>query len=266
MLFRSYATMRKIAVALELDVSTFAEFTRACGFGKQEKEPGSALGAAIRARRKGLALSINDLAVRLDMTSQWVSLMERGKATLLKDERLEQVAHALEMDPETLRSLRPEHKKPGPKASVRITSATPLGAFLVERRLALGLTRDAVAVAAGISPSALFCLEKGETKRPRFHVLEKISGVLQCDASALLALVPNFAQSTGALSPSAAEAAPAVPPSDDIARIMELSGIGADDAQRKGAQLLRRLLERQRAGYALFFAKDGDLVELELLL
>ena len=62
-----------------------------------------------------------------------------------------------------------------------------LGSRLRRTREAAGLTREVLAVSAGVSVSTLLRLENDATARPRIDVLEKIAAQLGTTTSALLA-------------------------------------------------------------------------------
>lgn len=153
----------------------------------------------------------------------------------------------------------------GLRAGMHVESKTALGAFLARRRAALGMPRREASFKAGIGPVHLYEIESGKIKRPHRAVLEKLAGALQCDVAALQELIPYAALSVP-VSPQKIPVSDRDPKAEDLDRIQELAGIERVDAERKGVQLLRRLLERQRNGFSLFFAKEGELVELELLL
>ncbi|MBI3442315.1 MAG: helix-turn-helix domain-containing protein [Candidatus Sungbacteria bacterium] len=229
---------------------------------KRPLEPDS-LAAFVFSRRLELGLTQQEIAERAGINDTLICQIEAGK---IHEPRSgiafwRNLGAALECEiPQALVppavSRTDTHGRP--QIGMRVKSTTALGKFLVERRMELRLTREAIAVQTGILPQHLLLIEKGDVAKPRDNTLAKLAGVLQCDVARLSELVPGFSRVPIGLY--------AEPRSEDLDRIKELAGIGPGDAARKGIQLLRRLLERQRDGFSLFLAKGGDLVELELLL
>jgi len=265
-----YSTVRKLARELCLDTSVFSDFI--CEGGFKAKEAESSLGHAVRSRRKELGLSLADVARLLHTSSQFISQIELGTAKLIQtDALLVRLAAVLQIDPECLRGLRPRKR-------IRATKRVPiesdsLAAFVFNRRLELGLTQQKIAERMGVKGNTIYKIEAGKIRKPRGGVqfLRDLGCALECEIPQ--ALIPPVREKktpsvhdTGTRGRPQNHARGSMPRLEDMDRIKELAGIGPDEAARRGVQLLRRVLERRRDGFSFFFAKDGDLVELELLL
>lgn len=220
-------------------------------------------------RRRELNLTQNELAEHTGVDKNTIHHIETGENPGIRALRgadfWDRLAETLACEiPQALIPPAPEENRVGPKIGMRSGSRTPLGRFIVQRRAALGLSHRETALRANITNRCLYLLETSvsETRQPRSKTLVGLAQALQCDIAQLQELISGVVSA----SPIVEIARTSNPRAEDIERITELSGIAPEDAERKGIQLLRRLLERQQNGYSLFFAKDGDLVELELLL
>lgn len=254
-----------MARTLQLDIGVFKDFISVPG--RKAPETTSPLGSVIRARRQALRLSIGDLADALGTSLQVVSLIERGTISLSESDRwFAGIASVLGLDAEYLRGLRPERKKN--KLKSRKKADIPQGSladFIYKRRLELHITQKAAAERTGVKAHVIFLLENGRIPKGLCGNAEfwnRLAETLACEIPQ--ALIPRAVPAPAP--PMKNEIADRDPAAEDAHRIKELAGIERDDAERKGIHLLRLLLERKKNGFSLFFAKEGDLVELELLL
>lgn len=165
-------TARRLAEALELEVSAFRDFIWFKG-----KEPISGLGKLVRDRRHERGLSQRQLAAKLGKTYQLVSLIETGKVHLgSKDHAtLANLARELDLDIVDLERLRPPRKLKEIK-----TKPNSLGAFAFDRRTKLGLTQSALGRRVGLSPTTVSDIERGMC-RPKPRVLAKMQTALGCE-------------------------------------------------------------------------------------
>lgn len=162
-----YKRAQLLAKALEIDLSVLGPF-----MGYARKDTGSNLGQLVRTRRKELGMSAAALAEKLDVTYQYVSYIESGRCHMSEsDERVTQLARVLKLEIGQLKSVRLKRR------IYRIRTATPLGKFLVEERVRLGLSQKEAAQRIGISSTIISRLEKRE-RRPNLQLLNKITEAL----------------------------------------------------------------------------------------
>lgn len=167
-----YGLVKPLASALELEPSALAEF-----FGIARKPTNSKLGRLIRARRKELIMSLNQLANELNVSRQLVNQIEFGQCRLSEsDEMIERLAQALQLDVNELRAVRPMRRL---KQNTRI-SLTPFGKIIVSRRLELQLTQREVGKRIGVRAEIISNLETGKTIYPNPSLIDKLTKVLDC--------------------------------------------------------------------------------------
>jgi transcriptional regulator with XRE-family HTH domain len=175
-----YDFVELLATVLDLDLSVLGKFA-----GTTQKKTKSELGQLVRTRRKELAISIKDLAQKLNVSRQFVNQIEFGQCRLSEnDEMIVKLAQVLELDINRLEVLRPERRLK------QMENANPLGGFLAAKRLELRLTQREVSEHAGIASSLLSGVETG-----RFHpspkLLKKLTTILKCQIPSELIPPPS---------------------------------------------------------------------------
>lgn len=165
----NYDTAKRLATALNLEISAFAEFV-----GVNAKLTDSELGRKVRNRRRELGMSSTQLAQKLGVSRQLISQIELGQCSLNNNVTLEGLAHTLELDVSELRAIRPKRKLA--KRGVR---KTPLGNLVTKRRLELRYNQSQVAQLASIGLSTISRIETGEY-RPGPRILGRLEKALKC--------------------------------------------------------------------------------------
>lgn len=164
-----YGMIQQLADTLELHPSVLVPFV-----GITRKGTESKLGRLVRNRRKELGMTTSMLAERLSVSRQWVDRIEFETCCLSNsNEMIVKLAQILALDVNKLEAVRPARK-------LRETSTTsPLGRFLIARRLELHLSQREVAKRVEISQSFLSSVEKGQ-RRASPCLLDKLTKVLDC--------------------------------------------------------------------------------------
>lgn len=164
-----YSLVKSLENALNLDSSVFTQF-----ISKTQKPTKSKLGQLIRRRRKELGMSLQTLAKKLKVSKQLVNQIEFGQCRLIKNnDMIAQLAQILELDINELKAIRPESRLR------KVKTTTPLGEFLVAKRLELHLTQREVSEDAEIQSSVVSGVETGRL-HPSPILLEKLMTVLNC--------------------------------------------------------------------------------------
>ena len=170
-----YGLVKQLANALNFKSSVFAEFV-----GTTSKPTNSELGQLVRARRKGLIMSLSQLASELDVSRQLVNQIELGQCRLSEsDEMIKRLAQALQLDVNELRAVRPTRRL---KQNTRI-SPTPFGKIIVSKRLELHLTQREVGKRVGVRAEVISNLETGRMIYPNFSLINKLAEILGCHIS-----------------------------------------------------------------------------------
>jgi len=165
-----YGLARRLASALDLDVSVFAPFVV-----KERKQTTSMLGQLVRSRRKELGLSGRALAQKLGVTHQQVNHIELGKCSLCEnDAMIQRLAEALGLDVSRLQAVRPVRKRKYERDS------GTLGGFLAAKRLALHLTQGELGRLVGISGGMVSQIESNRA-RVSAVLIEKVAKALECE-------------------------------------------------------------------------------------
>lgn len=200
------------------------------------------LGAFLTDRRLELKLSQAEVAKIARCHAITVSAVERNARRPRKD-LLGRIAKALDCEiPAELIPIRPI-REPRRAGSYK-QSKTPLGAFLVSRRLKLNFTQQHMAQKAAVSMGHYCLLERGNSI-PSLKVLIRLAVALKCKVGELAKLA-GFG---------------------DITKIKALAGVDSNkEVVRKALELLRYLLEKQQNDYLVFLVKDKEVVELKPLL
>ena len=127
-------------------------------FQGSKRPPVGGLGALIQERRMLLGMSQSDIADRIGVSRTFVSKIELGRVGLVEataDATLKKLAKALQLDPDTLRQVRPKRKI----ANKPRTEGT-LSALLTARRVELGLSQATIATRAGVAKSTVSDIER----------------------------------------------------------------------------------------------------------
>ena len=191
----SLRVAKKLAGALEMDISVFTPFMRAhC-----TRETQSEFGRFIRSRRIERGLTQADLAKRLGVSHQYVSgQLELRRSCFATSDTIQKLARALEVDTALLDAFRLERKPKREKENRerRLTkgkskskreSLDLLGFTIYSRRFELRLTQRTLAERAKTSPSLISALERGKGQH-RHHddVLERIGKALECEIPVMI--------------------------------------------------------------------------------
>lgn len=171
----SRRSLFNLAKALELENFHFIT---------SEEDARGKLGQVILNRRSELGISLRGLASRLGISYQAVSLVERGKTRLLDDKSIDKFSQALDINPGVLLlarggRLRRKYKR---KKALAETRATPLGRFMTQKRLELGLTQRQLAQLANINVGAVLGIEK-KNSYPKIEILLEVLKALKCEVS-----------------------------------------------------------------------------------
>ena len=147
------------------------------------------LGVLIKTRRLELNMSLAGVAKMIGVSRQYVSQIEHGEASLVdSDELVKKLANVLQLESETLKSLRRKRK------GLKIKLTDPLCKFLYERRLQLSLSRKDLNRRLGHKEksSLIHELESG-SYYPSIKLLSRLEKVLDCKIPDKLILlrVPN---------------------------------------------------------------------------
>lgn len=226
----------------------------------KNKEPQTALGKLIHSRRLELGLDTTALAEKAGIDRNRLHTFEYGDRGRIIYATARKLASALMVDVRVFQKFicatgRPEKE-----------SSNALGAAIRSRRKELEMSVKDLALLLRVSRQYISQIELGEVHlNADAAFLSRLAGALECEIPSTL-IPPVREKKMRSKTRAVIEASPPADANDDLERIKELAGLGADEAAQKAVRLLRRLLERQRQGFTLFFAKDGDPVELELLL
>ncbi len=153
------------------------------------------LGRLINSRRIELNMSQVDVAKKIGVSRQYVSLIEKGKVSLVdSNEVVKKLANVLQLEVERLKRLRKKRK------NLKVKSTDPLCKFLYERRLELGLPRKDLNRLLGHKEKSnlIFGLESGEW-RPGIKLISRLEKVLSCKIpdELILQRVPNGGSDLG---------------------------------------------------------------------
>ncbi len=129
------------------------------------------LGEFLRRRRLELGLSQEKIADNVEVSRNYVSLIELGKIGLCEsDGLLLKIAKILDLDVNVLKDLRPSKRSK--------KRDTELGAIIVDRRHEMRLSQSEFASLAGLRVSQIIGLERGTIKRPNPVTITKLEKVL----------------------------------------------------------------------------------------
>ncbi|MDO8569503.1 MAG: helix-turn-helix domain-containing protein [bacterium] len=131
------------------------------------------IGRIIRARRKGLGLTLKECAEKIGISRQAVSQIEFGKNRGGNSKLIEDLAQFLDLDERELLLTRPERRLCQKKRE------TPLGEFWTKMRIKQHLTMKQLATLAGVSEALVSENELGK-HRPKNSTLKKIAWALEC--------------------------------------------------------------------------------------
>lgn len=161
--------VRPLSTILNFSPSVLAPFVDLT-----RKEAESEFGRLVRAGRLDNGMTDRDLARKLGVTAAYVSQIEVGKASLSQShEFVVRLALILGFERERLLAARSKRKFYGRPGS-------PLGAFLVARRLGLCLSQREAGERAEVTPSTISGIETGRI-RPSKRTLGKIARALACE-------------------------------------------------------------------------------------
>jgi transcriptional regulator with XRE-family HTH domain len=225
-----------LASSLDLDLSVFQKFI------KKEKTMNNKLGELIRTRRKELNMTLAEVADKLGSKKQFINQIEFGRSPLCEsDDTIIRLAEILQCDVNELMAAKPKRKlKP-------TISITPLGVFLVDKRVNLNLTQKEVSNSSGVSQAIISSLERGTYSSSCCSSLEKISKALKCEIPANL--IPPTKQRKTRIDKGVQKIPMTFSLSSqslaDLRKIKELSNAnGNSEVINEALSLLRRLLEK----------------------
>ncbi len=147
----------KLASALDIPPGFLEPFTLGHGvpLGNQESPTNNPLGAKVRHRRKQMNLSQGQLGEKLNVTRQFISMIELGKATLTNDRYwIESIATALAVPVQELKELQECRRLKGMRPNA-------IAAFITRHRQKQGMTQTGLAHTAGVTINIIFRLENG---------------------------------------------------------------------------------------------------------
>lgn len=258
------SVLERLAAALELDIAVL-QAVRPKRRIKQVETDQDTLGGFLAARRLELHITQRELATRVGINQGYVSRAEHGhqvaSATIDRITRALGCAVPVELLPH------PSQNRLG--ARIRVERDTPLGRFVTERRIALGLSQEQVARKAGLGTATVYQIEVGISSG-RFTLAE-LCQALECEIPREL-VVESYGRVRRTESKRGRRSVfgkreLSQRNRDDLRVIRELSNIRDDSkVTMKALQLFRKLLERQKEGYAVRLVKGSEVVELELLL
>ncbi len=172
----THQVVKVLAPALEVPLAVFTPYAF-----NHSKASTTALGRLLRTRRQELFLSLRDVAHRVGLKKQHLSMIELGRCHCHRNlELIPRLARVLNLAPAELRRLQPSFivykvaREPG-----------SLGEWLTNRRLALGLTQRQVARRIKTDHVNISRIEKGLTT-PSPLTLERLLASLNCE------LPPHF--------------------------------------------------------------------------
>lgn len=201
------------------------------------------LGQCIRDRREEVGMSGAELARRLYVTRERISQIERGSRAPTTN-LLKGLAEVLDLNLDKLKALVPT-KKPAKTESLSTQEASPMGKFLRERRITLGLTVKELAKRAGVSAVTLGSFEAGRSN-PQGRTLKRLTNAL----NSLGVTVPEeiFGES-GSIYTYISCLAGVVPEAEI------LYGTRRNTIDRKARLVLLRLLKKRIEGYDFYVSK-----------
>jgi len=251
--------VKRLADVLKMDVNQLNALRPRRRLREMASAP-SPLSGFLTARRLELRLSQRELGDLAKIHAGVVSGLETGRVSPTPN-LINKLATAMECEipPELIPPPR-ERKRRRRGPSFIFERTTPLGEFVTKRRLELGLTQAALALKAGYNSIVMVAGIELGTYRAGRNVLERLAKALECEIPSELISSPRKQ---------------AVEPAgvwnrgyhDDLDKIKQLAQIkNNSDIVRKAVQLLRRLLEKQADDYIIFFVRDKEMVELEILL
>lgn len=271
---RNDKMIERLATILKLDVAKLKEVRSKRRLKKSMTDPNT-LGGFLTARRLELDLSQRELAERAGTGTKIVSAIETGRKK--PDQALlSRLAKALECEVPLELIPKLEKFKTGPKLGFVRQRITPLGQFITQKRIALGLTQAEFAKHAQIGEQTVVSLEIGKTNQPGPTVLEKVSAALGCEIPA--EFLPRYERRLGSkvrretvllLAPDPSSIRLTDSAKGNLDKIRELSDSSEtsnEEIARKAFEFLRRMLEKQQEGFAICLVKGEKTVELELLL
>lgn len=106
-----YKRARQIANALEIDVKELSKFIAVIGVKSKKQSKTNSFGDFVREHRKILCLSTYELSELLDVSRNYVSLVELGKTNPQKKSFLEKLAKVLCVDVVELETCKQKSKK-----------------------------------------------------------------------------------------------------------------------------------------------------------
>jgi transcriptional regulator with XRE-family HTH domain len=237
--------------------------------GQPEKPAQTEFGSFIRSARKAMGFSGDEFAEKIGVTRQQISKIEIGRYGSANNGLVGKLAEVLGVDVAELQELVPSRRL----RQSRKESRSALGNFIIKRRLELNLSGVELSRRTGISSGALSLLEAGLTSNPRKETLEMLSAVIgeiPAEVLPIQEVYRDASESEGEV--SVVQHAMAVLRLDELAAedLLAVKQLGrikkTSDAFRKGIKVLRRLLEKQGAGYRLLLVKDNETIELDLML
>jgi|GEM_PF-4434732 len=172
----SYKTLSALNKALELEGHSLI---------MSEEIKRSKLGQIIMNRRLELGITIRELASRMGITYQAVSLVETGKTKLLDDNALNKFSQALNINVEVLklaRSRRNINRRYVRKINLAETRPASLGKFITKKRLDMGLAQGHLAKLAKVSQGTIVRIER-DSSCLKIKTLLKILQSLGCETS-----------------------------------------------------------------------------------
>lgn len=167
----THQVVKVLAPALELPLAVLMPYAF-----NHSKVSTTAFGRLLRTRRQEMFLSLRDVARRVGLKKQQLSMIELGRCHCHRNhELIPRLAQVLNLTSVELRRLQPSTivykvaREPG-----------SLGEWLTNQRLALGLTQRQLARRIKMDHINLSRIEKGHaTPSPR--ILERLLGSLNCE-------------------------------------------------------------------------------------